>query len=105
MDTVFTLTSAISLAGVGAIGFIATACANILLPKHARWQDKFTFFWLVSEEPYDSKVHRRIAFVKAFDALIHFSFEGSFLYLSTFGRSVNTSTGFFADLCKCLLCS
>lgn len=51
------------------------------------------------------KDYRRIAIVKAFDALIHFSFEGSFLYLSTFGRSVNTSTGFFADICKHLPCS
>ncbi|KAF8551676.1 Emopamil-binding protein [Imleria badia] len=82
LDQVFTLTSAISLLGVGAIGFIAAAGANALLPKNARWQDKFAFIWL------------------AFDAMIHFSFEGSFLYLSVFGRSVNTSTGFFADLWK-----
>lgn len=39
---------------------------------------------------------------KAFDALIHFSIEGSFLYLSTFGKSVNTSTGFLADICEYL---
>ncbi|KAH0832072.1 Emopamil-binding protein [Lanmaoa asiatica] len=82
LDEAFTLTSAIALAGVATIGFIATTCANTLLPKHARWQDRFTFIWLT------------------FDALIHFSFEGSFLYLSTFGRSVNTSTGLFADLWK-----
>lgn len=31
--------------------------------------------------------------------MIHFSFEGSFLYLSVFGRQVNTSTGPFAELC------
>lgn len=37
---------------------------------------------------------------QAFDALIHFSFEGSFLYLSTFGRSVNASQGPFASLWK-----
>jgi hypothetical protein len=32
--------------------------------------------------------------------MIHFSFEGSFLYLSTFGRQVNTSVGPFAELCE-----
>lgn len=32
--------------------------------------------------------------------MIHFSFEGSFLYLSTFGRQVNTSVGPFAELWK-----
>jgi hypothetical protein len=30
---------------------------------------------------------------------MHFSFEGSFLYLSTFGRTVASSTGAFAELC------
>ncbi|EGN98371.1 hypothetical protein SERLA73DRAFT_183338 [Serpula lacrymans var. lacrymans S7.3] len=85
MDTapgIFTVTSAYSLAGVAAIGAIAYSGANSLLPKNARWQDRFTFIWL------------------AFDAMIHFSFEGSFLYLSTFGRSVNTSVGPFAELWK-----
>lgn len=99
-DQVFTLTSAISLAGVAAIGLLATAGANILLPKNARCQDRFTFIWLVSGEYYHLIYYRRMVIVKAFDALIHFSFEGSFLYLSTFGRSVNTSTGIFADLCE-----
>jgi hypothetical protein len=37
--------------------------------------------------------------IQAFDAMIHFSFEGSFLFLSTFGRQVNTSTGPFAEMC------
>jgi hypothetical protein len=37
--------------------------------------------------------------MQAFDAMIHFSFEGSFLFLSTFGRQVNTSVGPFAELC------
>jgi len=78
----FTLTSAISLAGVAAVGFLAAIVADALLPKNVRWQDKLAFIWL------------------AFDAMIHFSFEGSFLYLSTFGRSVNTSTGVFAELWK-----
>jgi len=82
LDTAFTLTSAVSLAGVAAVAVLSSACANILLPKNTRWQDRYTFIWL------------------AFDALIHFVFEGSFLYLSTFGRSVNTSTGCFAELWK-----
>ncbi|KAF8842185.1 Emopamil-binding protein [Paxillus ammoniavirescens] len=81
-DQIFTTTSAYSLAGVAAVGFIAVAAANTLLPKNVRSQDKFTFIWL------------------AFDAMIHFSFEGSFLYLSTFGRSVNTNTGPIAELWK-----
>ncbi|CAO1612981.1 unnamed protein product [Parajaminaea phylloscopi] len=41
---------------------------------------KFIFTWLV------------------FDAICHLTLEGSFLYLSTFGRTVNNSTGFFAYL-------
>jgi len=38
-------------------------------------------------------------FMQAFDALIHFVFEGSFLWLSVFGRQVNISTGPFAEMC------
>ncbi|KAL5524449.1 hypothetical protein ACEPAF_9589 [Sanghuangporus sanghuang] len=80
--TIFTKTSAYSLAAVATIGFVAKTAAGTLLPKSARWQDKLTFIWL------------------AFDAMIHFTFEGSFLNLSVFGRSVNTSTGPFAELWK-----
>ncbi|THH06195.1 hypothetical protein EW145_g4250 [Phellinidium pouzarii] len=80
--TLFTATSAYSLAAVAFIGFVAKTAAGALLPKSTRWQDKFAFIWL------------------AFDAMIHFCFEGSFLYLSTFGRSVNTSDGPFAELWK-----
>ena len=50
LDQVFTLISALSLLGVAGIGVIATAGANALLPKNARWQDKFAFIWLVSGE-------------------------------------------------------
>ncbi|KDQ62524.1 hypothetical protein JAAARDRAFT_30426 [Jaapia argillacea MUCL 33604] len=78
----FTATSAYSLAAVATIGFLANTGANALLPKSARWQDRFTFIWL------------------AFDAMIHFSFEGSFLFLSVFGRQVNTSVGPFAEMWK-----
>ncbi|EIN12904.1 Emopamil-binding protein [Punctularia strigosozonata HHB-11173 SS5] len=78
----FTATSAYSLAAVATIGILARTGARAFLPRNARWQDRFTFIWL------------------AFDAMIHFSFEGSFLYLSTFGRQVNTSAGPFAELWK-----
>jgi hypothetical protein len=36
---------------------------------------------------------------QTFDALIHFIFEGSFLALSTFGRTVNASESVFAQMC------
>lgn len=72
--------SAFSLAGVAAIAIVAATAARTLLPNNARWQDRVAFVWL------------------AFDALIHFIFEGSFLALSTFGRTVNTSSGMFAEI-------
>jgi len=77
-----TKTSAASLTAVATLGLVAYIGSKTLLPKNAKWQDRFTFVWL------------------AFDAMIHFSFEGSFLYLSTFGRQVNTSVGPFAELWK-----
>ncbi|KAL4069882.1 Emopamil-binding protein [Scleroderma yunnanense] len=79
---IFTATSAYSLACVAAIGVFANAASKVLLPRRASWQDKLTFIWL------------------AFDAMIHFSLEGPFLYLSMFGRSVNTSSGLFAEMWK-----
>ncbi|KAI0057795.1 Emopamil-binding protein [Artomyces pyxidatus] len=78
--SIFTLTSAYSLAGVLGIYAAAHTASRALLPAHARWQDRFTFIWLT------------------FDALIHFIFEGSFLWLSVFGRTVNASTGPFAEM-------
>ncbi|TCD70519.1 hypothetical protein EIP91_002864 [Steccherinum ochraceum] len=78
----FTATSAYSLAFVAVVAAVAWVSSNALLPKNARWQDRFTWIWL------------------AFDGMIHFTFEGSFLYLSTFGRSVVTSEGPFAELWK-----
>ncbi|TEB30564.1 Emopamil-binding protein [Coprinellus micaceus] len=77
---VFTLTSAFSLGGVVLLGTVAYGTSKSLLPKNTRWQDQYIFVWL------------------AFDALIHFIFEGSFLWLSVFGRQVNTSTGPFAEM-------
>ncbi|KAG6889880.1 hypothetical protein C0995_013854 [Termitomyces sp. Mi166 len=78
---IFTLTSAYSLGGVVLLATVATFAAHIYLPSNSRSVDKYTFIWL------------------GFDALIHFFFEGSFLYLSVFGRQVNTSTGPFAAMC------
>ncbi|KAF7980502.1 hypothetical protein HWV62_38008 [Athelia sp. TMB] len=82
MSEIFTVTSATSLAAVATLGLVAYLGAQALLPKNAKWQDRATFIWL------------------AFDAMIHFSFEGSFLALSTFGRQVNTSVGPFAEMWK-----
>ena len=31
--------------------------------------------------------------------MIHFTYEGSWLYLSTFGRTVNGSNGPLAEMC------
>jgi hypothetical protein len=46
---IFTATSAYSLAGVAAMAFVAITGAKVLLPKNARWQDSFTFIWLVRQ--------------------------------------------------------
>ncbi|KAF9783379.1 Emopamil-binding protein [Thelephora terrestris] len=78
----FTATSAFSIAGVfGALAFAYFGLAK-LLPKTASRTDKFTFVWL------------------AFDALIHFTYEGPWLYFSTFGRTVNGSVGPLAEMWK-----
>ncbi|KAI0725633.1 Emopamil-binding protein [Fomitopsis betulina] len=79
---VFTQSSAYSLAFVAVVGVAAYISCQKYLPRNASWQDRFTWIWL------------------AFDAMIHFTFEGSFLWLSTFGRQVNTSEGPFAELWK-----
>ncbi|KAF9267301.1 Emopamil-binding protein [Marasmius fiardii PR-910] len=80
--TIFTTTSLFSLLGVSAVGLTAYAASKAFLPKTASGKDRFTFIWL------------------AFDAMIHFSFEGSWLYLSMLGRQVNTSSGPFAEMWK-----
>ncbi|KIK57164.1 hypothetical protein GYMLUDRAFT_173271 [Collybiopsis luxurians FD-317 M1] len=77
---IFTTTSLFSLLGVLTIGIVARTAARTLLPKNATSTDRFTFIWL------------------AFDAMIHFFYEGSFLYLSVFGRTVNTSPGPLAQM-------
>jgi len=125
--SVFTATSAFSLAAVAGMAIVATTAARKLLPKNAPWQDRCTFIWLVRTVPRytpssqtipcfhaDITSNRRPAMInptsnvpttkkppsiQTFDALIHFIFEGSFIALSTFGRTVDTSSGIFAELC------
>ncbi|KAB5595605.1 hypothetical protein CTheo_843 [Ceratobasidium theobromae] len=79
-EPLFTAISFYSLAGVVAILATAYSASNQLLKKNASLAERTTFVWL------------------AFDALIHFIFEGSFLYYSTFGRTVNNGTGVFAEM-------
>jgi hypothetical protein len=47
-STIFTKTSAYSLGGVVVVGLIAYIGSKIFLPKNARWQDRYTFVWLVN---------------------------------------------------------
>jgi hypothetical protein len=49
--SVFTATSAYSLAGVAGIAIIAKTAAGTLLPRNARWQDRVAFIWLVRSTP------------------------------------------------------
>ncbi|OJT14678.1 Emopamil-binding protein-like [Trametes pubescens] len=79
---IFTATSAYSLAFVSAVGVAAYVASKSLLPKNASWQDRVTFIWL------------------AFDGIIHFTLEGSFLYYSMFGKQVITSSGPMAQMWK-----
>jgi len=80
--SLFTAVSAYSLAGVLSALIIAQTASSRLLPKNAGLADRVTFVWL------------------AFDAMIHFTLEGSFLYHSTFGRTVATSTSVLAEAWK-----
>ncbi|KAI0661962.1 Emopamil-binding protein [Cubamyces menziesii] len=79
---IFTATSAYSLAFVTAVGIAAYVAAKSLLPKNASWQDRVTFIWL------------------AFDGIIHYTLEGSFVYYSMFGKQVITSSGPMAQMWK-----
>jgi hypothetical protein len=96
-----TFTSAISVVYLLAILGAAYAGANRLLPARAPRADRLTFVWLVSPRLYFRLITADTH--QVFDALIHFSFEGAFLYCSLFGRQANTSTGFLADLGKSLV--
>ncbi|KAK0523019.1 asparagine-linked glycosylation protein [Tilletia horrida] len=71
-----------------ALGFVGSLVAGafllkqVFLPPHLNRSDKW----------------RRIFLWLAFDGLCHLILEGSFLYLSTFGRTVSASSSFFAYL-------
>ncbi|TRM64187.1 Emopamil-binding protein [Schizophyllum amplum] len=80
--SIFTLVSLFSLLGVLGISTVAYGASRAYLPKRATRTERATFIWL------------------AFDALIHFFYEGSWLWLSMFGRQVNTSTGPLAEMWK-----
>lgn len=71
-----------SLLAVLCLLVIAYVASLTILPRSAPRADKLTFCWYT------------------FDALTHFILEGSFVYLSTFGRSVATSENAFAELCE-----
>ncbi|KAG0172850.1 hypothetical protein DFQ28_009814 [Apophysomyces sp. BC1034] len=78
MDT-WSIIALVFMVGLFAIALIS---GQAFLPAHASKIDRLTFIWF------------------AFDALTHFIIEGSFLYHSTFGRTVLTGTGLFADMWK-----
>ncbi len=40
---------------------------------------------------------------QAFDGIIHYTLEGSFLYYSMFGRQVKTSSGPMAQMCTLMV--
>jgi hypothetical protein len=109
--TIFTATSAFSLAAVFGIGVVAYYASNVLLPKNVKKQDRYTFIWLVSMNEWlgsfagEFTTYTSMGFFKTFNALVHFTFEGSFLWLSTFGRQVNTSSGALAEMCTVLFLS
>ncbi|ORZ09884.1 Emopamil-binding protein [Absidia repens] len=69
-----------SLLAVVGILIVSLLASRLLLSSSSSKVDHATFVWFT------------------FDALIHFIFEGSFVYHSTFGRTVNTGTDMFALL-------
>lgn len=106
---------------ISALGFVgsmvaaAVALASVALPKAPRQQQPSTPSGKKSKKSsssssaftssdYEDSVVLAGPKVKAiytwlvFDSICHLTLEGSFLYLSTFGRTVNDSKGFFAYL-------
>ena len=80
MADLLTKQSLLALSFVGGLVGTAIISASVSLPKRTSRKARWIFIWL------------------AFDALCHFTLEGSFLYLSIQGRTVNSSKGFFAYL-------
>ncbi|KAK9893858.1 Emopamil-binding protein [Cystobasidium minutum MCA 4210] len=81
-EPLFTMVSVYSLLGVVALLAVAHFSGKALLPAKTRKVDQLVFIWLV------------------FDALIHFIFEGAFLYNSMFGKTVFKGVGWSAELWK-----
>lgn len=73
-----------SLLAVAGLVVAAYVLSRLLLKPSTSHLDRATFIWF------------------AFDALTHFILEGSFVWHSIAGRTVNTGTDMFAALCKWL---
>lgn len=80
MSEILSMRSLLALSFVGGLVLSAVVAAQVSLPKRTGTKARSIFIWL------------------AFDALCHFTLEGSFLYLSIQGRTVNSSRNFFAYL-------
>lgn len=74
------LQSLLALGYVGSMVAAAMLAARLSLHVRANAKARFLFIWL------------------AFDSICHLTLEGSFLYLSVLGRTVNSSHNFFAYL-------
>lgn len=110
----FTAVSFFSLLGVFAASVAGYFGATVVLSKNSTFWERFAFIWLASQAICEIDSLLTVD-AQAFDGLIHFCVEGErysslqahinsckgpFLYLSTFGRTVNTSTGPLADMCE-----
>lgn len=74
-----TIYSLLAVLGLLIVAFLGSFVA---LPKQSSTVDRATFVWY------------------AFDALTHFILEGSFVWHSILGRTVNSGQDMFAQLCK-----
>lgn len=86
-----------ALAYVASMVITALALAAIALPKKLAKKSKLT----AADETRNALASTKVKVIftwLVFDAICHLTLEGSFLYLSTFGRTVNNSKGFFAYL-------
>ncbi len=80
MDRLLNVQTALSLGYVCAMVLAAHLAGRALLASTATRKTRLIFLWL------------------AFDAICHLTLEGSFLYLSVRGRTVNASKSFFGFL-------
>lgn len=82
MSDLLSTQSILALGFVGSLVGTAFILSRTQLTSGQSSKSKNIFIWL------------------AFDCLCHLTLEASFLYLSTFGRTVNASDNFFATLWK-----